>query len=120
MSSSKRATIVQNNPLAGLEEEVKTTLSPQPSAKPTLQKKNQPRPGHRQTTIILPTEQLKWLAETTLRSINDNGIVTNKTMVIKALIDVARSANLDLSGLESEEDIGERLIEAITRRHGNR
>ena len=117
MSSNKRALITQNNPLAGLDDEVATALSPVAEEKRRPAPKSQPRPGYRQTTIILPNEQLKWLAETTLRSVNDNGMVTNKTMVIKALIDMARNVKLDLSGLQDEKEIGERLIEAVRRRY---
>jgi hypothetical protein len=117
MSSNKRASIMQNNPLAGLAEETMPRMEAPADAKPTAQKKVLPRPGYRQTTVILPNEQLKWLAETSLRSTNDDGIVTNKTMVIKALIDVARSVRLDLSGLQSEEEIADRFIEAFKRRH---
>ena len=71
------------------------------------------RPGHRQTTIILPNEHLRWLAETSLGSTRDEGIVTNKTTIIKALIDVAMTAGLNLSGIKSEEQIGERFIEVV-------
>ena len=117
MSSNKRASIMQNNPLAGLAEETAPTIEAPVDTKPITQKKALPRPGYRQTTVILPNEQLKWLAETSLRSTNDDGIVTNKTMVIKALIDVARSVRLDLSGLQSEEEIVDRFIEAVKRRY---
>ncbi len=118
MNSNKRASITQNNPLASLTEEVRAENSqqiiPEDKAKPP--KKNQPRPGYRQTTIILPKEQLKWLAEAALMSTNDDGIVSNKTTIIKALIDVARDVRLNLSGLKSEEEISERLIEAVKSR----
>jgi len=119
MSSSKRATINENNPLASLSDDLKsepTSGNGQSEAKPKPQKKSQVRPGYRQTTIVLPKEQLKWLAEAALRSTNDDGIVSNKTTIIKALIDVARDVRLDLSGIKSEEEIAERLIEAVKAR----
>lgn len=119
MSSNKRASITQNNPLASLDEEVRSepvTENGQAQTKAKPQKKNQVRPGYRQTTIVLPKEQLKWLAETALKSTNDDGIISNKTTIIKALIDVARDVRLDLSGIKKEDEIGERLIEAVKAR----
>src|SRR5215212_9624390 len=98
MSSSKRASITENNPLSSLSDDVTPkqdeSITSDKIAK--VSKKTQIRPGYRQTTIILPKEQLKWLGEAVLRTTNDNGIVSNKTTIIKALIDVAREVSLDL------------------------
>ena len=43
-------------------------------------------------------------------------MVTNKTMIIKALLEVARKAELSLVGIESEEEIEARFIQAVKRR----
>jgi hypothetical protein len=120
-SRSKRASIRDNSPLAEFKEEVEEDTAPAPQQEAPVEAKatRKPKPGYRQTTIILPNDQLKWLGEAALRSTNDNGIVTNKTTIIKALIDVARTVNLDLAGLKSEEEISRRLIEAVTERFAN-
>lgn len=110
---------MDNNPLAGLADELPNKALANMNSQPASQKKMQARPGYRQTSLVLPNDQLKWLAETTLRSTSDDGIVTNKTMVIKALIDVARSVKLDLAGLQTEEEIAERFVNAIKRRYVN-
>ncbi len=120
MSSNNRASVADNNPLAGWQSasaaDEGSEPTEQPKAKTKTKKKSNVRAGHRQTTIILPDEQLRWLAEAALRSTRDNGIVTNKTTIIKALIDAAITVGLDLSGIQSEEEISQRLIEAAKTR----
>ena len=77
--------------------------------------------GHRQNSVILPNDLLNWLAITTANSTRpdeegEGGMVTNKTMIIKALLEVARKAELSLVGIESEEEIEARFIQAVKRR----
>lgn len=117
MSSNNRASVADNNPLKGFATkpaaEPEQVNEPAPQAKTSTKRKKPVRAGHRQTTVILPTEQLNWLGEAALRSTRDNGIVTNKTTIIKALVDVAITVGLDLSGIQEEEEISKRLIEAV-------
>lgn len=119
MSSNNRVSSMDNNPLAELADDLPKTGLATAARSAAEQKAARLRPGYRVTSLSLPNEQLQWLAETALRSTNDEGIVTNKTMVIKALVDVARRVKLDLAGLQREEEIAERLVEAIKRRYIN-
>lgn len=79
------------------------------------------KPGHRQNSVILPNDLVNWLTITAANSTRtnkdgDGGMVTNKTMIIKALLEVARKAELSLEGIESEEEIEARFIQAVKRR----
>ena len=114
-TKSNRASIDDNNVFEGIEdtEEEKTIVLLEGAATAKPKKPNKIKKGYRQTAIILPDDQLRWLADSANRSTRDEGIVIYKTTIIQWLVNVAREVNLDLSGIQADEEIAERFKEAV-------
>lgn len=84
----------------------------------TSEKKSKTKPGYRQTTMILKNEHISWLvgkvAEASVR-----GVVTNKTVIIEILIDLAKEAGVSLAEMDPTKDvekqIRKRFIEKLSK-----
>lgn len=69
----------------------------------------------RQSTILLYDDQLSWLDEKCLEA-RRGGKALRKAAIIRSLIDMAINSNVQLTGLQSEDEIISRLEEAIAER----
>lgn len=116
MPSTKRASIKQNNPLDNL------FGAPAPSQAPIAAPdtngaslRNEPagEEALRQTTIMVYDEQLDWLEQKCTEARSKGGKPIRKAVVIRALIDLARSSAVDLSGLKTEDELVIRIERAI-------
>ena len=107
------------NPLDNMEfglptlEQVSETEEPRPQ--PQTKAKRTPKTRKaRQTNMLLPSEQLSWIdkkhTEANSRSLRS----FRKTAIVRAVFDAVMSANIDLSGVVSEEEIKERVITAMS------
>jgi hypothetical protein len=123
MSVNKRASIKSKSPLDAFigskpaETATETPVTDVPAA-PTNGEVTEPQgPDLRQTTIMAYDEQLDWLDEKCIearkRKGKHRGPAIRKAAIIRALIDLARSAPVDLSGLQSEEELVHRFEQAI-------
>ncbi len=114
MSSNRRASLKNKSPLDNLfnRQEAGPASKEGPAEQPVLQDKKKD-PIYRKTSLLVTEEQLFWLEETCLQARKDSGKVLHKAEIIRALIEVARDVHLDLSGLESEEELAQRLATAL-------
>jgi len=114
MPSTKRASIKNNSPL--------DNLFGAPAGDPSMPlevngngAKNGPvvEEPLRQTTIMVYDEQLDWLEQKCTEARSKGGKPIRKAVVIRTLIDLARSSEVDLSGLKNEQDLIVRIERAI-------
>jgi hypothetical protein len=122
MSVNKRASIKSKSPLdafIGNPSAERATADPVPDAAALTNRAAAEQLGQdlRQTTIMAYDEQLDWLDEKCIearkRKGKRKGPAIRKAAIIRALIDLARSAPVDLSGLQSEEELVHRFEQAI-------
>jgi hypothetical protein len=73
----------------------------------------QPERKARQSSVQLYEDQLDWLDEKRMEARKKGGRRLRKTEFIRALIDLAMRTDVDLKGIQSEEDIAQRFEEAI-------
>lgn len=107
------------NPLDNMEfglptlEQVSEAETPQPQTQ-TKAKRTPKNRKARQTNMLLPIDQLSWIdkkhTEANSRSLRS----FRKTAIVRAVFDAVMSANIDLSGVVSEEEIKERVITAMS------
>ena len=68
------------------------------------------RPGPtRQSAIFLAEEHLDWLDEKCLEARKNGGRAIRKAVIIRALLDAAMAAPIDLTGLRHEDDLRARI-----------
>ena len=86
----------------------------EPKSQTTTKKKRTPkRRKARQTNMLLPIEQLSWI-DKKLTEANSKSLRSfRKTAIVRAIFDAVMSANIDLSGVGSEEEIKERVLTAM-------
>jgi hypothetical protein len=123
MSASKRASIKSKSPLDAfigskpIETDTEASVIDAQAAPTNEETADQPGQDLRQTTIMAYDEQLDWLDEKCIearkRKGKHRGPAIRKAAIIRALIDLARSAPVDLSGLQSEEELVHRFEQAI-------
>ncbi len=116
MPSTKRASIKQNNPLDNLFGPVAAAVdAPTPADESGKNGANEAgdEDALRQTTIMVYDTQLNWLDQKCMEARNKGGKPIRKAAVIRALIDLAKSSEVDLTGLKSEVDLVGRLERAI-------
>jgi hypothetical protein len=111
MRATKRASVTKKSPRDDL------LGSPAPSEAFTSQGAtggNAQQHEHlRQTTILAYDEQLSWLDEKCIEARRNGGKAIRKAVIIRSLIDLARSAEVDLSGLSDEGELVTRFEQAI-------
>lgn len=117
MCAAKRASLKDKNPLDDLfggdrpkEEPASETQPEEPEAI------TQPPedPGElRQTTLMAYEDQLNWLALKCIEARTNGGKAISKAEIIRSLIDLAMASDVDLSGIEDEDELSERLKRAI-------
>lgn len=123
MSASKRASIKSKSPLDAFigspSADTATEAPVTDAAAVSTNREAAEQPGQdlRQTTIMAYDEQLDWLDEKCIearkRKGKRKGPAIRKAAIIRALIDLARSAPVDLSGLQSEQELVHRFEQAI-------
>ena len=116
MPSTKRASIKNNNPLDNLFGPSAPTEAP--TAPPAANGNGDKQASVaeevlRQTTIMVYDEQLDWLEQKCTEARSRGGKSIRKAVLIRALIDLARSSAVDLSGLKTEQDLVGRIERAI-------
>ena len=121
MPSTKRASIKHNNPLDNLFGPVAATVDA-PAPANASGNSGEPEAADaeslRQTTIMVYDAQLNWLDQKCTEARNKGGKPIRKAAVIRALIDLAKSSEVDLTGLKSEMDLLGRLERAIKAKNG--
>ena len=118
MSASKRASLKGKNPLDELFRKTESAeeVRAHPEAAPKVKSAPEPvkKPPHlRQTTVMLYDHHLDWLAQKCIEARKGGGKPIRKAVLIRSLLDLAMSAPVDLKGLVGEDQIVERLEEAI-------
>jgi hypothetical protein len=108
--AAKRASLRDRNPLDSLFERERKHTQEGATARADA---GPPEETLRQTTIMLYDRHLNWLDEQCIAARTNGGKAIRKAVLIRALIDLARSAPTNLQGLEREEDILTRLEDAI-------
>jgi hypothetical protein len=120
MPSTKRASIKNNSPLDNLFGSPTSTGAPTATAETNGKGDKQApvaeAPELRQTTIMVYDEQLDWLEQKCTEARSNKGKSIRKAVVIRALIDLARSSAVDLSGLKTDEELLVRIERAIKAR----
>jgi hypothetical protein len=108
--SAKRASIRDRSPLDALFDK---QGKPTPAQGRAGTHEDAPAETLRQTTIMVYDRHLNWLDEQCIAARTNGGKAIRKAVLIRALIDLARSAPVDLRGLEREEDLVVRFEAAI-------
>lgn len=66
-----------------------------------------------QTAVILTEENVAWLDERSTESKKNAGRWASKSLIIRIILDLMEETDLDLSGVQGEEEIEARIREAI-------
>lgn len=104
----------QPNPLEGLDSIIDRETSKQKA--PRSKKKN--RGSLKQTSFQAYPDQLIWLESVCSDARKGDSKPIGKGVVLRSLIDFASEYKLDLAGIQSEEEIGERIREAVIKAEG--
>ena len=67
----------------------------------------------RQSAVFLEEQHLDWLEDRCREARKGGGRAIRKAAIIRALLDVAMEAKVDLSGLRHEDDLLDRLRKAL-------
>jgi hypothetical protein len=91
--------------------------SRQSDTRPVTEPGSQPAPAQRHSTrqsaIFLEEYHLDWLDDRCREARRNGGRAVRKAAVIRALLDIAMEANIDLTTLQSEDDIKPRIRSAF-------
>lgn len=68
----------------------------------------------KQTSLMLYEDQIEWIEMTCVHAIQRGGKKVRKAELIRAMIDLCRKKGLDLRGVRSEDEIQERIEQAIS------
>jgi hypothetical protein len=122
MSANKRASIKKNNPLEQLfsRQEGKTTAEEASVAESASTADtgtpaapvNSKEVAFHKTSLLVTEDQLFWLEEQCLQA-RRGGRTLHKAELIRALIDIARDSEVDLAELQDQEDLAQKLTQAI-------
>jgi len=104
MCANKRASLQDKSPLDDL-------FGQQPKGRKAGQAEREVKTA--QTTVILTEEQLLWLDEKCLEARKGGDKSISKTAIIRALIELARRCELDLEGINGEEEIVSRIEDTV-------
>ena len=86
---------------------------PQPADAPATHPPSTPHRSTRQSAIFLEEYHLDWLDDRCREARRNGGRAVRKAAVIRALLDVAMEANINLTTLQSEDDIRPRIRAAL-------
>jgi hypothetical protein len=67
----------------------------------------------RQSAVFLEEQHLDWLEDRCREARKGGGRAIRKAAIIRALLDVAMEANVDLTALKREEELVERMRKAL-------
>ena len=67
----------------------------------------------RQSAVFLEERQIDWLEDKCREARRNGGKAIRKAAIIRALLDVAMSAPVDLTGLRRDADLVERIRQAV-------
>jgi len=111
MSAPRRVSLKDRSPLDDLFRRTETERGPEMVAPA-----EPPAPGasaFRQTTILLEDRHLDWLDRKCTEARQKGGKAIRKAALIRSLLELAMSSPVDLTGLRAEEELPQRLEEAI-------
>lgn len=69
----------------------------------------------RQSAVFLEEQHIDWLEDKCREARKNQGKAIRKAAIIRALIDVAMAAPIDLSGIKKDEDVAERMRQGLRR-----
>ena len=107
---AKRASIKDKSPLDAMF---------QPSAVPIAEQEERPtssradKPATRQTSVFLTEDQITWLDNAALQAKREGGKAIRKAVVLRTLVEIAMQTPLDLTGVQSEEEVRARMESAL-------
>lgn len=84
--------------------------TPEPAA---TAEPEEPKAATRQSAIFLEERHIDWLEDRCREARKRGGRAIRKAALIRALLDVAMEASIDLTGLRHEEDLLERVRRGI-------
>ena len=84
-----------------------------PTKKTRQQRKAVPKPPTRQSAIWLTEKQIDWLEEKCREARKNGGRAIKRAAIVRALLNVAMEASVDLRGLSREEELDERIKDAV-------
>jgi hypothetical protein len=67
----------------------------------------------RQSAVFLEERQIDWLEDKCREARRNGGKAIRKAAIIRALLDVAMAAPVDLTGLRRDADLAERIRQAL-------
>lgn len=107
---AKRASIKNNSPLDAMFQP-----STAPAAKQADDSPPSPvdKPATRQTSVFLTEDQITWLDNAALQAKREGGKAIRKAVVLRTLVEIAMQTPLDLTGVQSEEEVRERMESAL-------
>jgi len=84
--------------------------------RPEAEQAEPPSVGHsatRQSAVFLEERQIDWLEDKCREARRNGGKAIRKAAIIRALLDVAMAAPVDLTGLRRDTDLVERIRQAV-------
>lgn len=82
-------------------------------SEPASEGRRSAKPATRQSAIFLEEQHIDWLEDRCREARKNGGRAIRKAAIIRALLDVAMDAGVDLTGLKREEDLTVRVREAL-------
>ncbi|MGQ9676296.1 MAG: hypothetical protein ACUVX1_11595 [Chloroflexota bacterium] len=104
--ANRRASVPEGKSLFFRQPEIKTV----PTENRGLTQRKEPT---RQSAVFLEEQHLDWLEDRCREARKAGGRAIRKAAIIRALLDVAMEADVDLTGLRRDEDLVDRLRKAL-------
>ena len=80
---------------------------------PMKSNQNSSKKNQVQTAILLTEENALWLDERSTESKRKSGRWVSKSLIIRMILDLLEETDLDLIGVQDEEEIKERIRNAV-------
>lgn len=104
--ASRRASVPEGKSLFFRQPEIKSV----PTENIGVAQRKEPT---RQSAVFLEEQHLDWLEDRCREARKAGGRAIRKAAIIRALLDVAMEADVDLTGLRRDEDLVDRLRKAL-------
>lgn len=90
-------------------------VRPQAVDRPELAEELEEKSPTRQSAVFLEERHIDWLDDRCREARRKGGRAIRKAAIIRALLDVAMEAPVDLTGLRREDDLAQRIRKALIR-----
>jgi hypothetical protein len=109
--ANKRASVKNNSPLDAMFQP--SAPADEPAAKTSGKSAAAQSSPTRQTSLFLTEEQTAWLDLATMQAKQGGGKAISKAVIIRTLVEIAMQTPLDFTGVQSEEEVRERIEAAL-------